>query len=67
MKKSDFKCPICGDNFFIVPQKDKGVLLRCDNITTCIPHENVFGYGVNEKAAADIAKQKYARQANADK
>lgn len=66
MEKSNFKCPVCGDNFFIVPpvNNSKGVMLRCDNITSCILHENVYGYGASEKAAYEIAKQKYNRQPN---
>ena len=66
MNKSEYKCPVCGDNFFIVPQVDnRGVMLRCDNVTICIRHENVYGYGATEKAAYEIAKQKYNRQPNA--
>jgi ssDNA-binding Zn-finger/Zn-ribbon topoisomerase 1 len=61
IEKSEIRCHVCGDPFIIVPQKEgvKGVMLRCDNVTTCIPHENVYGFGSNEKEAAEIAKQKY--------
>lgn len=58
MEKSEFKCHVCGKPFNIVPQKE-GVMLRCDELEGCIPHESVYGFGVTEKAAAEIAKQKY--------
>ena len=66
MEKSLFKCPICGDPFNIVPQA-AGVMLRCDNNTTCIPHENVYGFGATEKAAYEVACAKYDRQVNSSK
>ena len=60
MEKSLLKCHVCGKAFNIVPQAGKGVMLRCDNVDgTCIPHESVFGFGDSEKAAAEIARQKY--------
>lgn len=66
MEKSEFKCPVCGNPFNIVPQK-AGVMLRCDEWEGCLPHENVYGFGATEKAAYEIAKLKYDRQANAVK
>ena len=61
MKKSEYKCHVCGKPFNIIPQREgmRGVLLRCDEMEGCIPHENVYGFGDTEKAAAEIAKQKY--------
>lgn len=58
MNKSTFNCHLCGEPFNIIPNQGKGIMLRCDN-TSCIPHENVYGFGSNEKEAAEIAKQKY--------
>jgi hypothetical protein len=58
MTKSTFKCHLCGEPFNIIEGQGKGVMLRCDN-KDCIPHENVYGFGGNEKEAAEIAKQKY--------
>lgn len=59
MTKSTFKCHLCGEAFNIIDDgKSKGVMLRCDNLN-CLPHENVYGFGSNEKEAAEIAKQKY--------
>lgn len=59
MEKSTFNCHICGQPFNIVPGQGKGVMLRCDNKEGCLPHENVYGFGSNEKEAAQIAKEKY--------
>ena len=61
MKKSEYNCHICGKPFNIVPvvNNGKGVMVRCDNVEGCIPHESVYGFGDNEKAAVEIAKQKY--------
>lgn len=59
MNKSKFNCHICGNPFTVVEQ-GKGVMLRCDTpAPACLPHENVYGFGGNEKEAAEIAKQKY--------
>jgi len=60
MDKSTFKCHLCDEPFNIIEGKGKGVMLRCDNLN-CLPHENVYGFGGNEKEAAEIAKQKYKR------
>lgn len=61
MEKSTFKCHICSEPFNIIldPKNGKGVMLRCDSKQGCLPHENVYGFGGNEKEAAEIAKQKY--------
>lgn len=61
MTKSTFKCHICGEPFNIICDgKSKGVMLRCDTpAPMCLKYENVFGFGNNEKEAAEIAKQKY--------
>ena len=56
-----FKCPLCS-GFMSSFAINKGVILRCDN--SCLPtcHENVYGYGSTEKAAHEIACQKYKRK-----
>ena len=59
MNKSTFKCHVCGEPFNIIEGAGKGGMLRCDNVKGCLPHENVYGFGSNEKEAAEIAKQKY--------
>jgi hypothetical protein len=60
MNKSTFKCHICSQPFTIVEGQGKGVTLRCDTpAPECLPHENVYGFGGNEKEAAETAKQKY--------
>lgn len=62
-KVTTFKCPICM-GFMTVFREDgntnSGLYLRCDNVG-CLPHENVFGYGSTEKAAHEIACQKYKK------
>jgi len=66
MSKSSFKCPICEGLMSIIPGNGtgkpaaKGVILRCDN-ENCPTHENVYGYGSNEKEAHTIACQKYKK------
>ncbi len=64
MKQTTFKCPICSGLMNSIPGDGtrnldaKGVILRCDN-ADCLPHENVYGYGTNDKEAYIIACQKY--------
>jgi hypothetical protein len=59
VQKSTHKCHICSAPFTIV-EAGKGVMLRCDTLApACLPHENVYGFGGNEKEAAETAKQKY--------
>jgi hypothetical protein len=62
--KSEYKCHLCGEPFSIIPpeiSRHKGVTVKCMNETGCLEHENVFGCGDNEKAAVEIAKQKYKK------
>lgn len=58
---SEFACPLCSQKMFVIPAARGGVFLRCDNKTGCLPHENVTGYGANQKAAFQIAKEKYGK------
>lgn len=63
MKETNFKCPICSGLMTAYPGDgihSEGVRLRCDN-AGCLPHESVFGYGATEKAAHEIACQKYKK------
>ncbi len=65
MTITTFKCPICS-----VPMNSytgsevlanaSGIYLRCDN-PECPPHESVYGFGNTEKAAYEIACQKYKK------
>lgn len=62
----ELKCHICGKPFTIIEGNltsvsKGGVTVRCDNMEGCVVHENVFGFGKDAKAAAEIAKQKYKR------
>lgn len=63
LEVSEFACPLCNQKMFVIPAPASrgGVFLRCDNKTGCLPHENVTGYGANQKAAFQIAKEKYGK------
>lgn len=58
-KLTTLKCPICTGPMTAFTN-DRGVMLRCDN-PNCLPHESVFGFGSTEKAAHEIAGQKYKK------
>ena len=58
LMKSEIKCHVCGEPFNVIPSA-KGVFVRCDNPACAVVHENVYGFGKNEKEAAEIAAQKY--------
>lgn len=66
MNTTTFKCPICSGYMVSIAGNGtnmvnaKGIILRCDN-EGCLPHENVYGYGSNEKEAYIIACQKYKK------
>ena len=58
--EKQFNCPICSQPMKVITT-DRGVMLRCDALTGCLPHESVFGFGSSEKAAHEIACQKYRK------
>ena len=66
MTTSTFKCPLCETPLTVyegnlTSMASSGVTVRCNNLT-CPCSENVQGFGNNEKAAYEIAKQKYTKK-----
>ena len=59
---NDYKCPQCLEPMQMVPghqlSKLEGYTAICTNLN-CPPHENVSGHGNTEKAAYEVACQKF--------